>query len=144
MHKGEADALVGRQADHGVLVEQALVDAAQLLHVERGVVDAAAHPLVGRGEMGKLADGGQQVMVVEVRRIQVEHAIGVEQLAVERGNVQRRRPVLVAQDVEERPQAQVEVVEALRRVQGRVGQPAQPRDAVVAGVVVAIALTRDS
>ena len=119
---------------HRMLVEQAFIDAAQLFHIERGIVDAAAHLLVGGRKVRKLGDGLQQVAVVDVRRLQVQHPVGVKQFAVERRDRQPGGQRFIAQNFKQRAQPQVEVVKPLRAVERRIRQPPQPANAVMLGI----------
>ena len=122
--------------DHGLVFQQALVDAAQLLDIQGCVIDPAPHLLVRVTETRQTAHGLQQRAIVEIGRIQVRQA--GEEFTVEHRQTQFSGHRLVAQGCEESPQAQIEIVEALGGVERSLRQSAYPRQAQMLAVEVVI------
>ena len=76
------------ELDPGVELEEALVDAAELLGAEVAVVDEAeAAVLLDRGEG---ADRVEEVLVAQVGRVEVRARLGSEQERAERRQRERR------------------------------------------------------
>ena len=89
LHKGEFKAVVvGR--DDWVVFEQAFIDRAEFLDVERTVIDADALAGVGMLEGGEVAETFEQGLVVQLAFVEQANGFVAEQIAGERGDAEFR------------------------------------------------------
>jgi hypothetical protein len=138
---GEGEGLLSGEVEHGGVVEQALVDRAEFLDVERGVVDAAERAAFVRDE-GEGGDGSEEVAVGELPALE---QFGSEEFAVEDGEVEQGgqgttigEAVAAAQELEEGQEASPEVSVVVGGA-GFEGEPTQPFDGVALPVEVVAA-----
>jgi hypothetical protein len=130
----------GRQEELGAIdvrleVEEALVDAAQLLDIERAVVDALrnAGRLIRRGH-GQVVDGVEEVHVGDAGALEVGGVAAGKEMPVQWRHVERVAQVLGLEEPERALEREPAVVVRSGRAPARLRQPAQAGDAVVFAV----------
>jgi len=81
-------------------VEQALVDATQFLDIERGVVDAPGQRTAVFPVGGQAPKGFEKVVVSEVGGVEILGPVEVEELTVERWDVEQAAQFLAVEKTE--------------------------------------------
>ena len=136
MGKGEGP-FVSDWGDLGVELQQAWIDGAKLLDIERAVIDP--HELAGDGigEQGELAEGAEEGGVVEGAFLQRPKGAGAEEVAAERGDAELKAASGFIDKAEEGDVGEPGIVVAGIGEAGFLGEAAQASEGVAKIVDVA-------
>lgn len=125
------------EGDLGLELQQALIDGAKLLHIERAVIDP--HELAGDGigEQGELAEGAEEGGVVEGAFFQRPEGAGAEEVAAERGDAELEAATGFIDEPEEGDEGEPGILVASIGEAGFLGEAAQTAEGVAEIVDVA-------
>ena len=125
------------EGDLGLELQQALIDGAKLLDIERAVIDP--HELAGDGigEQRELAEGAEEGGVVESAFLQRPKGAGAEEVATKRGDTELEAATRFIDKAEEGDEGEPGIVVAGIGEAGFLGEAAQATKGVAEIVDVA-------